>query len=359
MTDETPPGEKPYDPSPQKLAKAREKGEVVKSTDLFAASVYLGVLVAALTFGKGLSDVVANPLQGLIAQADRLAPIVFADGGANLTGGLLTSVVPGLLPLFGLPLLAVVAAIIAQRAFTVAPDKLKPKISRISLISNAKNKFGRNGLFEFAKSFVKLVAFSAALALFLQARFNDILGALQLNYAQSIPLLMQLMIQFMAIVFVLALAIGAVDYMWQWAQHRHKNRMTHKELKDEQKDSEGDPYMKQQRRQRAQEIASRQMLSDVETADVVIVNPTHFAVALKWSRMPGDAPECVAKGQDHIALRIREIATEHGVPIHSDPPTARALHATVEIGRQIPEEHYRAVAAAIRFAETMRAKARN
>ena len=134
--------------------------------------------------------------------------------------------------------------------------------------------------------------------------------------------------------------------------------MSRKELTDESKDAEGDPYMKQKRRQKGQEIASKQMIQDVPNADVVIVNPTHYAVALKWSRLPGDVPVCVAKGVDEIAARIREKAQESAVPIHSDPPTARALHAVVEIGQEIPPENYRAVAAAIRFADEIRRKAK-
>ena len=149
-----------------------------------------------------------------------------------------------------------------------------------------------------------------------------------------------------------------VDYLWQHAEHLRKNRMSRKELQDETKDAEGDPHVKQQRRQRAQDIASNQMMADVPKADVVIVNPTHFAVALKWSRATGTAPVCVAKGVDEVAAAIRSKAGNAGVPIHSDPPTARALHATVEIGQEIAEEYYRPVAAAIRFAEAMRKRAK-
>ena len=115
--------------------------------------------------------------------------------------------------------------------------------------------------------------------------------------------------------------------------------------------------MKQQRRQKGMEIAASQMMAEVPKADVVIVNPTHYAVALAWSRDPGSAPVCVAKGVDHMARTIRELAHEHGVPVHSDPPAARALHVGTEIGAEIDPAQYRAVAAAIRFADTMRRKA--
>jgi flagellar biosynthetic protein FlhB len=130
--------------------------------------------------------------------------------------------------------------------------------------------------------------------------------------------------------------------------------MSHKDMRDESKESEGDPHLKQARRGRAQEIAMNQMMGDVPFADVVIVNPTHFAVALKWEGSRTSAPKCVAKGVDEVALRMRTIATDANVAIHSDPPTARALFAVVEIGQEIKPEHYAAVALAIRFADTLR-----
>ncbi len=157
-----------------------------------------------------------------------------------------------------------------------------------------------------------------------------------------------------AVIFVIAV----VDFSWQRAQFLKRQRMSFKELKDELKDTEGDPYTKQARRQKAYDIATNQMLADVPSADVVVVNPEHFAVALRWDRRKGTAPVCVAKGVDEVAARIRKVATEHAVPIHRDPPTSRALFSTVDIGEEIAVEHYQAIASAIRFADSMREKAR-
>ena len=241
----------------------------------------------------------------------------------------------------------------------MAPDKLKPKLSKISPLSNAKNKFGRSGLFEFAKSFTKLSIYSVILGFFLFSKLTTIVGTMYLNPQMATVVLLELSMQFFGLVCVVMLLIGGVDYMWQYQEHLRKNRMSHKEMMDEFKQNEGDPHMKQKRRQKGYEIAMNQMLTDVPDADVVIVNPTHYAVALKWSRLPGEAPVCVAKGVDEIAARIREAAAEAGVPIHRDPPTARALHASVEIGQEIMPDQYQAVAAAIRFAEMMRKKARS
>lgn len=134
--------------------------------------------------------------------------------------------------------------------------------------------------------------------------------------------------------------------------------MTRQEMLDELKQSEGDPHLRAQRRQRGEAIALNRMMADVPKADVVIVNPTHYAVALRWDRSSGRAPLCVAKGTDIVAGQIREAAAAAGVPIRSDPPTARAIFASVDIGAEIRPEHYAPVAAAIRFAEAMRLKAR-
>jgi flagellar biosynthetic protein FlhB len=149
-----------------------------------------------------------------------------------------------------------------------------------------------------------------------------------------------------------------MDFLWQRAQFLRRQRMSLKELRDESKETEGDPHTKQMRRQKGYDIAMNQMLSDVPDADVIVVNPEHYAVALTWARSDGTAPVCVAKGVDEIASRIREVAIESGVPIYRDPPTARALFATMEIGDEIPVDHYRAIAAAIRFADAIREKAR-
>jgi flagellar biosynthetic protein FlhB len=168
----------------------------------------------------------------------------------------------------------------------------------------------------------------------------------------------QILIEFLVLALLSTLVFGGLDYGWQYLQHRRRNRMSRQEMIDEHKESDGDPHMKGQRRQKGREIATNQMLQEVARADVIVVNPTHFAVALKWQRGDKTAPICLAKGVDDIAARIREKAAEQGIPIHRDPPTARALFATVEVGQPIRQEHFKAVAAAIRFAEAMRKRAK-
>ncbi len=350
--------EKSHEATPQKLLDARKKGELAKSNDLLTASAYAGLLGALLMTGTDGIRKMGGALMTMMDQAHNLGPLFLSDGISLGMGGLLFAVAAALAPVFAFPAIAVLGAVIAQRAMVFAPSKLQPKLSRISPIANAKNKFGRSGLFEFAKSFTKLCIYSVILAIFLNTRLNEMISAVQTSPHLALALMAELCVAFLFIVVLIAGAIGGVDAVWQHFEHLRKNRMSRKELMDETKNSEGDPHLKQERRQRAMAIAQNQMMGEVPNADVIIVNPTHYAVALKWSRAPGTAPTCVAKGVDEIARAIREAASEAGVPIHSDPPTARALYATTELGEEIAPDHYAAVAAAIRFAEAMRQRAR-
>jgi flagellar biosynthesis protein FlhB len=346
--------DKQFDASQKKLDDARKKGEVPKSTDLMTSASYGGFLLIAGSFGAASLTTLASTMSGFLGNADSLSALMFSGSGQAIGGGIIMSVLQALAPWFLVPALAVILAIVAQRSFVAAPEKLIPKLSRISIMSNAKNKFGRAGLFEFGKSFVKLLIYGSVLWVFLMNRMPEILSTMSLSPGMVAVVLLKLCFSFLSIVLMISLAIGAVDYLFQQQEHARKNRMSHQEVKDEAKQSEGDPHMKQKRRQKGYEIAMNQMIAAVPEADVIIVNPTHYAVALKWDRGSGAAPVCIAKGVDEIAAKIREVASENGIAIHRDPPTARALYAVVEVDQEIWPEHYQAVAAAIRFAEKMR-----
>ncbi|PVA09692.1 flagellar biosynthesis protein FlhB [Pelagivirga sediminicola] len=358
MSGQSDDAEKSHEPTQHKLDEARKKGELARSADLTAAAAYVGILLTGMAIGAQSVTYVSSRLMVLIDQADGLSKLIFDGHASAPVGGFMGVVALGLLAWFMVPAALALLSLFATRTLVFAPAKLELKGSRINPISNAKNKFGPSGLFEFAKSFVKLVVYSVALGLFLKWRLPALESALYSEPGGIGALLAQVLMEFMLIVCLVAICIGVLDFLWQHFDHQRKNRMSHQEVRDEFKQQEGDPHMKNERRSRGARIAQEQMMADVPTADVIVVNPTHYAVALKWSRAPGAAPECVAKGVDHVALAIRDLAMQHGVPIRHDPPTARALHATTEIGQQIDPDHYRAVAAAIRFAETMRRRAR-
>lgn len=357
MTEDQDNPDKEHEATPQRLEQARKKGEIPQSRDLLAAAAYSGLALGFVALGGRLAENFGRTGIALFGQADRLAPLVFAHTGPVL-GGHLFHGLWAIGALLLVPLVTVLTGAALQKLFVFVPSKIEPKLSRISLIQGAKNKFGRKGLFEFSKSAAKMLLVSVVLGWFIVLRLEQITSALYLGSGAASLLKLRLLLELFAVFTMMQFAIGGLDYLFQRAEHLRKNRMSRKELMDEVKHSEGDPHMKAERRQRGAEIASNKMLADVARADVVIVNPTHYAVALKWSRASRGAPVCLAKGVDEIAARIREKAAEHGVPVHADPPTARALHATVEIGDEIPPETYKAVAAAIRFSEAMRAKAR-
>lgn len=350
-----PASEKEHEPTERRLQQAREKGEVPVGRDLLAAAALAGFVLALMVPDSGLR--IANALTLLLDQAETLAPSLGSGDPAPWTG-FAADLAFGLAPAFLLPGLAVLVVLIAQQGLVLAPTRLEPKLSRVSLLAGARRRFGREGLFDFAKSAVKLVLISLVLGSFLVGEADRILAAMTLQPGQVLLLLGRLIVTFLLMVLVVQSVIGAIDLLWQQFEHRRRNRMSRKELTDEMKQSEGDPQMKAQRRQKAMAIASNRMLADVATADVVVVNPTHYAVALRWNRQSRGAPVCVAKGVDDLAARIREKAAEAGVPLRHDPPTARALYASVALGEEIRPEHYRPVAAAIRFAEGLRARVR-
>ncbi|WBU53138.1 flagellar type III secretion system protein FlhB [Paracoccus sp. SCSIO 75233] len=345
--------DKQFPATEQKLRKAREKGDFPRSTEVNAALAYLGVLAAGgLATAWAVPDWLSRTVQ--MWREIGLAPSVGAlpdlGGRVGLAAALLTLV------LIVVPALVILLGLIVQRGIVFVPSKIAIKPSRINPVQNAKQKFGKSGFVTFLISTGKAFAVGLGGWLLFRASLSD-LGVRRggIGWIAGLePVITRVLLLALAVSIIFAIAHLA----WKHFDFRRRNRMTLKELKDEMKESEGDPHLKAARRRRATEIVMSSMLADVAAADVVIVNPTHFAVALRWKRGSGRAPVCVAKGVDEIALRIRARAGQHDVPIWPDPPCARAIHATVNIGAEISYDHFAPVAAAIRFAETMRQKAK-
>ncbi|NBE07377.1 flagellar type III secretion system protein FlhB [Paragemmobacter ruber] len=337
--------DKPYDPSEKRLSDLREKGQIPRSQDLLTAAAYAGFVLSAVFLGPG----------ALLSMAETGMLFLARPEWGNAIGSSLAMVV-AVLPIVLVPALPVVAGLVILRGIVFTPENLAPKLSRTDPLAAARQRFGPDGLVEFAKGAVKLVLVAGLLAWFLKGEADTLLTVPWLDPGQGSALMAGMLLQFLMLICALAAVLGLVDYLWQVYRHRQRNRMSRQELLDEHRETEGDPQARAARRQRGQDIAMNRMLADIPKADVIVVNPTHYAVALKWNRAKRQAPICLAKGVDQTAARIRDIAREHNIPIHSDPPTARALFATVEVGDQIRPDHYRAVAVAIRFAEAMRKK---
>ncbi|MFN3526444.1 MAG: flagellar type III secretion system protein FlhB [Paracoccus sp. (in: a-proteobacteria)] len=344
--------DKQFEPTEQKLQKAREKGDIPRSTELNVAAMYLGAWLGFVVCGGfAVQQWLSMASRALGAEGWPVAGI-FALGQAVAQYAGVAFVV-----LAFLPAIAILAGLLGQRGLVLSPQKLAPDIKRINPLKNAGQKFGSNGLVTFAISVGKAVLVCAG-GWWLFVTLLDSIGAAALSGDRWIAALGVILGQVLLLGLAVSVLFTVPDMAWKWFDHRRKNKMSRKEMQDEIKDSEGDPHLKAARRQRAVDLAMKQMLADVAQADVVVVNPTHYAVALQWNRGSGRAPVCVAKGTDEVAARIRVRARENGVPIWSDPPCARAIHAGVKIGEEVRREHFAAVAAAIRFAEKMRQKAR-
>ena len=349
--------EKSYEATPRRLEKAREQGDLPQSRDAQTFAVYVGFGTAMLLGGAWAAERMGATLIAFLDRPYDIAAQLTSPAAGDVLAALGARLAPPMLALLLAPAAVVLALLLAQRGIVFAPSRIEWKLSRISPLSNARNKYGVTGMVEFAKSVVKLTALGAVICIAVAREADRLAQYVQLDARQAGPLLMHQFRLILTGVLILSGALAGFDVIWQWLHHLKKMRMTYQELKDEGKQSEGDPHMKAQRRERARQIANNRMLSAVPEADVVVANPTHFAVALKWNRHDGSAPVCVAKGVDQIALAIRERAEQAGVPVREDPPTARALHGLVEVGHEIPPEQYQAVAAAIIFADQMRRKA--
>ena len=325
------------EPTPRKLEQAIEKGDVAKSQEVTTLFVLGGFTLAALITSGFSAERLNAGMTGFLANAHQIT-----DGAGHLSvmrDAIVTVLVALAAPFAIFFVAGLVGGGLQHRPlWTVEP--LKPKPDRINPVAGFKRVFGMEALVNFAKGLLKIAIVGAlAAALFVEVR----------------ELSVKLLGGVLALFFFVAIGDG-VYQRFAWLK---RQRMTRREIKEELKQTEGSPEVKARQRMLRMERARRRMMAAVPEATVVVTNPTHYAVALKWERAKGTAPVCVAKGVDEIAHRIREIALENTVAIHSDPPTARALHATVEIGEEIRPEHYKAVAAAIRFAEQMRRKARS
>lgn len=335
------------EPTPHKLQQAREKGDVVKSADLAPLAALLAAAAVAATLGGPLSRDLAAGLRGFIAGAGTIS--LEGGGGTLLLSQTLTIGAPLLLAVLATAAVAGAAGNLVQHGFMFTPDKVKPDWKKVSPLEGLKRIFGPDGLFNFVKTVVKILLVAAVAWWAVNPRYDELQGLARIAPAAILPLAAELMRRLVFAVAVLLAVVTAVDWFWQRHRFMKRMRMTKEELKEDFKQTEGDPHVKARQRQLRIQRARRRMMQAVPEATVVIMNPTHFAVALKYEAGEGGAPTCVAKGMDTLALKIRDVARDAGVPVVEDPPLARALFAAVEIDEQIPPKHYEAVAKIIGF----------
>jgi flagellar biosynthetic protein FlhB len=340
-------GDKTEKATPRRRDEARKKGQVARSTDLNGAAVLVAALLALGAFGPEMAAHCREALRGsLLAIAD--PGQVSMAGIGPLLATAARHVGLAVAPIAGVCLATGIVVNVAQVGVRPTPHALKPDPKRLNPAQGFKNLFGPNALVEAGKTAVKVLVVGVA-AYVVLVRHVD--GVASLVGAGPDELGAQLASGVSTIARWGAfgwLALALADYGWQRRRHEKGLRMDRQEVKEEQKQQQLPGEVRSALRRRQMEAARARMMAAVPQADVVVTNPTHFAVALKYDPSMA-APQVVAKGQDLVAQRIRELAAEAGVPLVPDPPLARALHASVEVGRQIPEELYHAVAQVLAF----------
>jgi flagellar biosynthesis protein FlhB len=341
-------GEKTEKATPKKRREAREKGQVARSSDLQGAVVLMVGIVALGYAGPGLVQRMGDVMRGAIVQISE--PGIVSKQGI----GLLMSAAgkAALLAVAQIALacvLAGVAASVGMVGLKPSAKALKPDFRRMNPVSGAKNIFGPNAIVETAKSLAKVGVVAAIVAIALLPRlpeFGGMVGISPTDFGAILATDMGSLVKRAAFAY---LFIGIADFAWQKRRTEKSMKMDKQEVRDEAKNQDLPAEVRSMIRRRQMEASRKRMMADVPTADVVVTNPTHYSVALRYDTGRADAPEVVAKGKGIIALRIRELAAEHGVPVVPDPPLARGLYASVEIGHLIPEEFFGAVAAVLAF----------
>ncbi|HVU21376.1 MAG TPA: flagellar biosynthesis protein FlhB [Rhizomicrobium sp.] len=356
MADEKDKSTQTEEPTAKRLAEALEHGDVVKSTEVSTFVVLGGGTLAIAIFGKSIAESFAAMFRTFLEQPDQIG---VAGGDLQLLMHTIvwrTAEIVG--PFFVLMVVAGLGGNLIQHRPVFTFDRVKPDLSKLSLGAGLKRMFGVDGLANLGKGLLKIAIVGAAVWTQVWPERNALESVLSQSPAGVAGDMSHLLFKvLMAALAALALIAGA-DYFLQRFRFLQRNRMSKQEIKEEYRQTEGDPAVKAKIRQLRIERSRRRMMAAVPEATVVIMNPTHFAVALKYESGKMAAPVCVAKGVDALALRIREVAEDHDVPVVENPPLARALHASVEVDEAVPAEHYKAVAQVIGYVMRLNGKMR-
>jgi flagellar biosynthetic protein FlhB len=336
------PGEKTERATPKKRGEAHSKGNVPKSADLNGAVVLIASLVALSAFGRGIMARLQESMTTILALSSR-PEVVDRRGLGSLMAYVGKQTGLAALPIAAVCLLAGIVVNVGQVGIRPHRKALKPDVKRLNPISGLKGLFNPNSLVELVKNLLKISLVGAIVAVTVLPKLDQFAALVGTPAQDLLPQLCTIIFTVAQRAAIVYLAIGAADVFWQRRRWEKNMRMDKQEVKDEAKQQELPAEIKRAQKRKAFELASRRMMDAVPTADVVVVNPTHYSVALKYdSEQP--APVVVAKGVDSLALKIRELAREHDVAIVPDPPLARTLYGSVEIGRMIPEDLFHAVA---------------
>ena len=353
MADQPEQHEKTEEPTQKKLDDAHKKGDVAKSHEVTSWFVMVGATLVLMIFIRDLGTDLTVILKTIFSESHQIP----TDGGALVANLRKLGIV--LLGAMAFPFIIFVAAGLAgnlvQHKMIFSFEPITPKFSKVSPLAGFKRLFSKTSVVNFAKSMAKLAIVSIAIVVIIWPNRDRLDALMGLDPTALMSVTHSMAVQVMIGVVAVYTVIAALDFAWQKHTWWEKQRMTIKELRDEFKQMEGDPQVRAKLRQIRVERGKQRMMQNVPRAAVVITNPTHYSVALEYEQGM-DAPICVAKGMDSVALKIRELAEEHNIPIVENVALARALHASVEIDDVIPAEHFKAVAEVIGYVMRLRGR---
>jgi len=343
--------QKTEDPTQKRLDEALKRGDVAKSQEVNTWFIIAGGTLAVASFSGGVSLNLAATLRGLLEHSYQLR--VDGVGLIQLGDELGRAVVSAVAIPIVVLMLAALGGNLIQHRLVWSFESLQPKFSRVSPAAGFKRLFSMQALANLTKGLIKIIVVGAVMTVLMWPDRTKIQNLAWTDVGAVLPLTRTLAVKLLGAVVAMLAVVAAGDYLFQYRQWHERQKMSLQELKEEFKQSEGDPAIRGKIKQMRQGRMRKRMMAAVPKATVVITNPTHYAIALQYERGM-EAPICVAKGVDATALKIREVAGKHSVPIVENPPLARALHATVEVDAAIPVEHYKAVAEVIGYVMRLR-----
>ena len=347
MAEEDTSQEKTEEATPKRQQQAKEDGQVARSKELTTVVLLLGASVALVAVGGQMRDSLAAIMRENFA-IPRSA-IFDTSQMLSFLGASSKDIIIAVLPFLGICLLLAIAGPLMLGGWSFSAKALQPKMERISFFKGLKRMFSMQALMEFLKAIAKVLLVGTVATMTLAYFSDDVFQLNTLPINGAIASATWILITVGIAVCAALVVIAGIDVPFQLQQHKKKMRMTMQQVKDEMKETDGRPEVKGRIRQLQREFASARMMSDVPDADVIIVNPSHYSVALKYAMDEIGAPVVLAKGADHVALRIREVAKAHDVQIVEAPPLARSLYHTSEIGDEIPDKLFLAVAQVLAY----------
>ncbi|WP_010282407.1 flagellar biosynthesis protein FlhB [Bacillus timonensis] len=347
-------GEKTEKATPKKRQESRKKGQVAKSSDVNTAILLLSVFFTLLVFGGFIFDRVLTFLNHSFSHYLLITPTEQSVQEIFIELSIEAAII--LAPIMIVALIAGIAANLMQVGFLFSPEAIQMKLNKLDPIQGFKRIYSIRALVEMIKSILKIVIVGGVTCAILWFRLEEILSLSQKTVSAALIVLAKLTVQMGLFAGGALLFLSFLDYLYQRFDFEKNIRMSKQDIKDEYKKTEGDPLIKSKIKQKQREMAMSRMMQELPKADVIITNPTHYAIALKYDDTKMDAPFVVAKGVDFVAARIKEIAKEHEITTIENRPLARALYASTDIGDAIPEEYFKAVAEILAYVYRLKEK---